>query len=245
MPDTTPDNLSRSNPANIEVIDLGRLGYRPAFERQQQRNQAVIDGEAAQAIFTVEHDPVITISHRKSAADHLVASPDLLEQLGIDVCETNRGGDITYHGPGQLVVYPILRLADHGLNLSSYMRLLEQIVIDTLATWNIQAHRDPEATGVWVLEAELPGATSGEKLLGAGAKVCALGVRVRKNVTLHGLALNITTNLDHFKTIVPCGLVGRPVTSMAQLLGERCPSFTQVRQRLVEVMLASLDQPGD
>src|SRR5690606_32437192 len=143
-------NPALSDQPVLRVIDLGRLAYAPALEVQRRINQAVIDGHEPPALLLVEHDPVITISHRRGAADHQLASPDRRAALGIDVQETDRGGDVTYHGPGQLVAYPILQLGPLGLNLGRYMRLLEQVVIDTLAVFGVEGLREPGATGVWV-----------------------------------------------------------------------------------------------
>lgn len=180
-------------------------------------------------LLLVEHDPpVITVSARKTARQHLVATPDMLARAGVEVCETDRGGDITYHGPGQLVVYPILDLNTLTLRLHGYMRLLEQVIIDTLARFGIEGHRDQTATGVWV----------------GGSKICAMGVRVSRWVTMHGLALNVTTNLDHFNLIVPCGLVGRGVTSMARELGEACPSMDHVKEVVVACFSARVGESG-
>ncbi len=202
------------------VRDLGTIAYAPALALQREVNRAVSEGREPMTLLLLEHEPVITISRRKNAADHLIASGPRLKSLGIDVQETDRGGDITYHGPGQLVAYPILRLNDLGLNLGRYMRLLEQVVIDTVATFGVVGRREDGATGVWVDAPLQP------------AKLCAMGVRVRKNTTLHGLALNVTTDLSHFQTIVPCGLEGRAVTSLEQLLGDACPSMAAVKAAL-------------
>lgn len=238
---------------SLRVADLGRMGYARALAEQRRINQAVIDQIEPATLLLLEHDPVITVSHRKSAPGHLVASADQLAKLGIGVEETDRGGDITYHGPGQLVAYPIIPLTPHRLNLSRYMRLLEHVVIQTLATFNIQSQRDPSATGVWTpLRCELR--VAGSEFAGAGdnsklgtrnselAKIAAMGVRVRKNTTMHGLALNVTTDLSHFQTIVPCGLAGRPVTSMQKLLGQATPSMQQVKDELSRQMKLALSQ---
>lgn len=191
----------------------------------------------AMHLLLVEHDPpVITVSARKTARQHLIATPDMLARAGVEVCETDRGGDITYHGPGQLVVYPILDLNTLGLRLHGYMRLLEQVVIDTLARFGIEGHRDDTATGVWVATAEHRAARN--------AKICAMGVRVSRWVTMHGLALNVTTNLDHFNLIIPCGLVGRGVTSMARELGEQCPSMDEVKEALASCFSARVAETG-
>ena len=217
-------------PRILQVRDLGRLAYAPALEIQREINLAVSQGQHEPTLLLVEHDPVITVSHRKSAPSHLLASADQLGQLGIDVQKTDRGGDITYHGPGQLVAYPILPLARFNLNLGRYMRLLEQIVIDAVARWGVQGLREPGATGVWVRRPGEP----------TPAKLCAMGVRIRKNTTLHGLALNVTTDLSHFATIVPCGLADRGVTSLHQLLGEATPTMEHVKQTLVEAFEQTL-----
>ena len=175
-------------------------------------------------ILTVEHDPVITVSSRASARANLLATPERLAALGVAIAPTDRGGDITYHGPGQLVVYPILDLNRLNLGLHDYMRLLEAAVIDVCARLGIDAARDPTATGVWV-GAHAP-----------RAKVCAMGVRIRRWVSMHGLALNVGPDLDHFALIVPCGLAGRAVTSMEQELaaaGRPCPSMGDVTRLVV------------
>lgn len=205
------------------------MGYAAAYERQAAAHAEVMEDRErrprpsrAGIVLTVEHDPVITVSRRATAGGNVLASAELLARQGVERVETDRGGDVTYHGPGQLVVYPILDLTLLNLGLHDYMRLLEQSVIDTCAEFGVAAERDPTATGVWVRDA------SGEL-----AKVAAFGVRVRRWVSMHGLAINITTNMEHFGLIVPCGLLGRPVTSLQKLLGEECPAWEVVRRELV------------
>ena len=233
--------------ANLIVRDLGRMAYAEALGLQRLLQQEVMawrDGRKTRGnsgacgyLLLVEHDPpVITISRRPCARQHLIATPQQLDAAGIEVEETDRGGDITYHGPGQLVVYPILDLNRLGLRLQSYMRFLEQVVIDTLARFGIEGFRDETATGVWVTALRVgpsPSPVAPGHQNGPASKICALGVRVSRWVTMHGLALNVTPNLDHFNLIVPCGLTGRGVSSMQQLLGERCPSIEQVRQAFI------------
>jgi lipoyl(octanoyl) transferase len=204
----------------ILVRDLGRVPYAEALAEQRAVQAAVIAGTGPMTVLLLEHDPpVITISRRRGAREHLLASPEALAEAGITVAETDRGGDITYHGPGQLVAYPILDLNHFGLRLHGWMRRLEETVIATVATWGLVADRDPSATGVWVR----PGAPGG------GAKLCAMGVRVSRWVTMHGLALNVRPRLEHFGFIVPCGLAGREVTSLERELGEACPSMADVK----------------
>lgn len=218
----------------LEVTDLGQLAYTPAYQRQVARVDEVVaareSGGSMGTIYFVEHvPPVITVSRRPTAASHLLASEQQLRSQGIEVCETDRGGDITYHGPGQLVTYPILDLNIFNLGLHDYMRLLEEAVIQTCAHFGIEAQRDPTATGVWVND----------------AKICAMGVRVRKWVSMHGLAINVHTDLSHFQNIVPCGLAGRPVTSMRHLLGSACPSMQQVRDVLSDLLQRQLIERAD
>ncbi|HHN78925.1 MAG TPA: lipoyl(octanoyl) transferase LipB [Phycisphaerales bacterium] len=217
--------------ALLSVHDLGRLAYGPALDAQRAHHGEVLAarerGEPVIGrILTVEHPPVITMTPRPGVAEHLLASPEFLAERGVEVCETDRGGDITYHGPGQLVVYPIIDLKTAGLRVVEYIRLLERAVIDAIAPMGLVGVRDPEATGVWVSPA------------GGGpeAKVCAIGVRVRKWITMHGLALNVRPDLDHFGLIVPCGLSGRPVTSLLRELGDHCPTMDGARSAVVDAL---------
>ncbi len=234
-----------ANDSGLEVIDLGRMGYARAYEEQVRHHAEVLEARSLARpllgrLLLVEHDPpVITVSRRPEAAAHLLASPQSLADHGIEVCPTDRGGDITYHGPGQLVVYPILDLNRVGLNLHAYIRLLEQAVIDVCEGLGVPAGRDACATGVWVQRGGVTGSGCGAS---ESAKVCAIGVRVRRWVSLHGLALNISTNLDHFGLIVPCGLAGRRVTSLQRELGERCPSMARAREMVALSLCAHIDE---
>jgi len=220
----------------IEIEHLGRMGYARAFEVQRERHESVLaqrgegdgvggggGGGGIGRLLLVEHDPVITVSRRARSGEHLLAGPELLAQHGVQVEQTDRGGDITYHGPGQIVGYPIIDLNALGLRLHEYMRQLEETVIRTIGTYSVTGVRDPGATGVWV-----PG-ESGEP----ERKIAAFGVRVRKWTTMHGLALNVTTDLSHFGLIVPCGLPGRPVTSLEVETDGAVTSMDEVTGRLV------------
>jgi lipoyl(octanoyl) transferase len=229
--------------------DLGRVPYAQALDLQRRLQREVIesrgdDGEPSNLVHVLllEHDPpVITVSRRPGARQHLLASDAQLHAAGVEVAETDRGGDITYHGPGQIVVYPIFDLNRFGLRIDSYMRFLEQMVIDTLASFDLEGERDATATGVWVRPSH------DDRRRGAPAKICALGMRVSRWVTMHGLALNVATNLDHFNLIVPCGLVGRTVTSMQRELGAECPTIDHVKdvmaQRLITLLNIASFQP--
>ena len=207
----------------LQVNDLARMPYAQALDRQRRTHEQVLGGAAPMTLLLVEHDPVITVSRRRLASQHLLVSPARLVELGIDLQPTDRGGDVTYHGPGQLVAYPILRLGSLSFSIGGYVHWLEQIIIDTVACFGIEARRDRCARGVWVAQPH-------------EAKLCAVGVRVRKNVTMHGLALNVSTNRDHFNTIIPCGLHGRRVISLQELLADRVPTMEQAKHALIETM---------
>ena len=220
------------------MIDLGRMGYRGAYDLQCAHLEEVLAARAAGVpewgrVLVVEHEPVITVSRRKGAREHLVATAAQLSDAGVAVEETDRGGDITYHGPGQLVVYPILDLNSLMLGLHDYMRLLEQAVIDACAVFGVEGRRDPEATGVWVDHH------------GVMSKVAAMGVRVRKWVSMHGLALNVEPDLSHFQLIVPCGLAGRPVTSLREVLGSDAPAMDEVKGAVVEALRRLASAAGE
>ena len=220
--------MTDAKAAELVVRDLGRLNYQRALAIQRQTHDSVLQDRSPPTLLLVEHDPVITISRRKNARRHLLAAPQRLAELGIDVQETDRGGDITYHGPGQLVAYPIVRLTPLGLNVGRYMRLLEQIVIDTAALFGIAGRRMDGCTGVWV---DMDAAVDNAKP--QAAKLAAMGVRVKRNVTMHGLALNVDPDLSHYDCIVPCGIADKTVTSMRWLLGDDCPTFNAVKAELV------------
>lgn len=238
----------------IDFEHLGSVGYAAALEKQLAahasvlawRDEAEAGGERPVGrVLLLEHDPpVVTVSRRPSAAGNLLAPPGLLAMHGIEVQPTDRGGDITYHGPGQLVVYPIVDLRRLKLNLHGYMRLLEQVALDVCDAFGVRAGRDEGATGVWVpRDAGGDGAPSSQHE--GGAKVCALGVRVRRWVTMHGLALNVRTNLEHFGLIVPCGLVGRPVTSLeAELVarGAASPSVEDAAKAMESALRERLGE---
>jgi lipoyl(octanoyl) transferase len=241
-----PATDARSTGPDLAVRDLGRMSYAAALDLQRCIHQEVIErrhrGGGGMTLLLLEHDPpVITITRRPGAAAHLLAGPDRLRAAGVVTELTDRGGDITYHGPGQLVAYPILDLHCLGLRLNAYMRLLEQVVIDTLAAFGIEGFRDPAPgmTGVWVRPSSGHGDAAGPAPPAAAgaprppAKIAALGVRISRWVSMHGLAVNVSTNLDHFDLIVPCGLAGRGVTSMERELGEQCPAMEAVRHELI------------
>lgn len=219
---------------DVQVHDLGCASYAEAIERQRALHERVVSGRGGREpmhLLLLEHDPpVITVSRRPGAERHILAGASRLAELGVQRVETDRGGDVTWHGPGQLVAYPILDLQRLDLRIHGYMRFLEQVVVDALASFGLEGRRDETATGVWV----------GSK--GPERKVAALGVRISRWATLHGLALNVDPDLSMFDLIVPCGLVGRPVTSLRRELGDASPSMSAVRAVVAETLVESVSR---
>ena len=205
---------------HIQVHPLRRIAYAAAWREQETYFSAAIarkkehreqqkreKASAQHHVLLCEHPPVITLG-RGADANHLLTDVAQLANSGIELYYVNRGGDITYHGPGQLVVYPILDLSCFFEDLHRYLRCLEEVVIQTLADWNLKGARMKGHTGVWI-------GVMGEQ----PRKICAIGIHVRQWVTLHGLALNVGPKLAHFDHIVPCGIQDKGVTSMERELG--------------------------
>lgn len=218
-----------------KVEDWGRIRYREAWDRQKETFNALIDDRVAETpavkerIALVEHDPVYTLGFHGNA-DNLLASEERLRRLGAECIRIERGGDITYHGPGQLVVYPMLNIVRRGLGVKKYIELLESSVIELLQTYGIESSSNGDAIGVW-LDWGKPTAR----------KICAIGVKVSHGITMHGLALNVTTDLKAFSEINPCGFTDKGVTSIARELGSASESlFDEVKSRFVEILLRKL-----
>ncbi len=188
----------------VTILDWGRTRYEAAWGAQDELVTRRIAGEIGDTLVFTEHEPVYTIGLRSGAEQHVVWDPAHLAREGIEVVKTNRGGDITYHGPGQIVGYPIVSLATHK-DLHEYLRLLEQVMINTVGALGLVASRRDGKTGIWV----------------GTRKVAAIGVAVRRWVTYHGFALSVNVNLAHFQGIVPCGISADEgtVTSLQAELG--------------------------
>ena len=226
---------ARPVPEPAHLVRLGRQPYRPAWALQQRLQDQLVAAKRADpprrpphAVLVVEHDPVFTLG-KSADRSNLLATPDALAASGADVVPVDRGGDVTFHGPGQVVVYPVLdldRLAtpegEPLRDLHRYLRELEEAVVRTCADWGVPAARVPGRTGVWV----------GPDGRGPERKVCAMGVRCSRWVTMHGLALNVTTDLGWFSRIVPCGIADRGVTSLARE-SDRPATFGAVADALV------------
>jgi lipoyl(octanoyl) transferase len=194
-----------------QVISPGRMGYQEAWALQERLAKARGADQIPDTLLLVEHPHTYTLGS-SGHAENVLLSPDELWARGIEVHWVNRGGDVTYHGPGQLIGYPILKLPSAGDGLHAdviaYVRSLEQTLIDALATYGVRAWPYPGLTGVWIGEPEAP------------AKIAAIGVRVTVHrVTMHGFALNVNPDLDYFKGIIPCGIADKPVTSLQAVLG--------------------------
>ncbi len=200
----------------FEVVDLGLLSYQDAYAVQVERVSAVREGTSPSTLFLVQHPPVLTLG----AAFHeenLLLSREAYAEKGIEVEKTDRGGDVTFHGPGQLVAYPVFDLEPLGKDLHAWLRLLEEIVIETIGVFGVGGQRLAVNSGVWV----------GEN------KICAMGIKVRRWVSFHGIALNCNNDLSPFGLIVPCGIQGHGVTSMSQELGRDVPA-SEVSPVLIE-----------
>ena len=186
----------------LVVRKLGRVRYADALALQEAAVRARQKGEARDTLFLLEHEPVFTFG-RNARKENVLFPEDALRQRGFEILEAGRGGDVTYHGPGQIVAYPILELALERRDVHRYVRDLEEVMIRTCADYGIAAGRVPGLTGTWV----------------GDSKIGAIGVRISRWVTSHGLAFNVTTDLAPFELIVPCGIQARGVTSLQRLLG--------------------------
>lgn len=194
------------------LIDLGVASYMPAWKQQEELHQEVIAAklrgeDTGNYLLFVEHNHVYTLGKSGSEANMLINAIQL-QAAHAEFVKVNRGGDITYHGPGQLVVYPIVDMANFGVGVKDYVDRLEEVVIRTVGEYGIKGERLEGATGVWI-DAHTPKAR----------KICAIGIKCSRYVTMHGFALNVNTNLDYFNYINPCGFVDKGVTSIAKEVG--------------------------
>lgn len=211
---------------NAVWIDLGQSDYAAMFHVQQILHEKRKQGSIPDTVLLLEHTPCITIGSG-GGFEHLLADNSVLKKNGITVHRTTRGGDITYHGPGQLVCYPILALEGAERDLHAYARKMEEVMIRTVHAFGITAGRKAKYPGVWV----------------GNAKIGAMGIAVRHWVTMHGIALNVCTNLHHFSFIVPCGITTNGVTSMTKVLGypvDLSAVRREMRKQFSEVFQCSL-----
>lgn len=218
-----------SEPRRLVVRKLGVMPYAEALRVQEDAVKARRAGEVPDTLFLVEHPHVITLGS-SSHPEHVLVDAAERARRGIELFDTGRGGDVTYHGPGQLVAYPILDLKPDRKDLHAYLRDLESVVMDVVQSYGVPAERSEGQTGVWT----------------PGGKIAAIGVRVSSGwITSHGLALNVRTDLAYFGTIVPCGIADRDVTSLERELGRQVP-MAEVEEALVEAFVerfgAELDE---
>jgi len=206
--------------AQLTVYNLGLLDYQQAFDLQDKLLNRRIAGGITDTLLLLEHPPTLTMG-RGDDQKNLLVSEARLRAQGIAIYPTDRGGSITWHGPGQLVGYPIIDLGERDRDIHQYIRNLEEVIIRTLRTFSIHAGRDEEHIGVWV----------------GSEKVAAIGVKVKKWVTKHGFSINVNSDLSHFSLINPCGIADKGVTSMAGLLGREVP-MADVSQTVIDTFAA-------
>lgn len=201
-----------------EVRRLGVVPYAEALALQKQLVDDRREGRIGDVLLLVEHPHVLTLGVRGDGGrSHIVATAEMLSLRGVEIHETGRGGDITYHGPGQVIGYPIIDLKPDRCDVHRYVRDLEEVLIRVLSDYGVSSERVKGLTGVWV----------------GDQKVAAIGVRIARWITSHGFALNVTTDLDYFNLIVPCGIADRGVTSLSRVLN-RAVDRTEVEDRLIQ-----------
>jgi lipoyl(octanoyl) transferase len=224
----------------VELQDLGLKDYKETWDYQEQLFKGIVDTkiknrrEDSQLVTNnyflfVEHPHVYTLG-KSGDLSNLLLNESQLEEKGATFYKINRGGDITYHGPGQIVGYPILDLENFFTDIHKYLRLLEEMIILTLAEYDLKAERSPGETGVW-LDVGTPFAR----------KICAMGVRASRWVTMHGFALNVNANLGYFDNIIPCGIRGKAVTSLNVELGVKDVTVSEVKEKLLKHFAALFD----
>ncbi|MCY3986484.1 MAG: lipoyl(octanoyl) transferase LipB [Candidatus Dadabacteria bacterium] len=186
----------------LDIYNLGTVPYEKALKYQENLLSKRIAEEIPDSLILLEHPPTITTG-RKGNTEHLLVREEYLKKHGVSFVHSSRGGDITFHGPGQIVGYPILNLKDHGMDIRRHMRTIEEMIINTLGDFGIEGRRIDGVTGVWVKR----------------SKIASIGIAIRKWVTYHGFALNASTNLDYFDLILSCGITDVRITSMENWLG--------------------------
>lgn len=205
-------------------LDIGKVGYAPAFDLQEALLAARMAGVMPPLVLLQECPLTFTIG-RSGSRENILASPAELEQRGIEVIEVSRGGDVTYHGPGQIIASPLFYLGDLGINGNQYMHRMEDVLTGTLAEYGINGYSRADYPGVWV----------------DGHKIGAVGIAVKHGYTFHGVSLNVSLDLDPFRLINPCGMPAMPVTSLEKLLGEGAPTMDAVKKTIRASLEAIFD----
>ena len=210
----------------VEVRRLGTLSYADGLDLQAELVTERKAGRIPDQLLLLQHPPVITLGVKtRNDRSHVIGSEELLRARGVDVVESGRGGDVTFHGPGQLVGYPVIDLKPDRCDVHRYVRDLEEVLIRAVATLGVEATRAPGLTGVWV----------------GSDKIAAIGVRISRWITSHGFALNVDTDLSHFELIVPCGIRDRGVTSLQRVVG-RTVEMAPVERAVIEEFAAIFDR---
>jgi lipoyl(octanoyl) transferase len=212
----------------MKALEVRRLGLVPYADGLELQRRLVEDRKADRipdTLLLLQHPHVLTIGVKKDGKEHILATPDRLASLNVDVFETGRGGDVTYHGPGQVVGYPILDLNPDRRDVHRYVRDLEEVMIRVCADYGLAADRVKGFSGAWI----------------GDEKIGAIGVRISRWITSHGFAFNVTTNIDFFNLIVPCGIADKGVTSLAAKLG-KAPAMSEVEDRFIEQFVKVFDR---
>lgn len=200
----------------FDYCDLGFIDYQNAWDLQKDVFAKRVKDEVADTFFMLEHPHTYTLG-KVAEKENLISSEDQLKELGVSVYEIDRGGDITYHGPGQIVGYPIIKLSDWKEDTHEYLRSLEEVMMEVCADYGLKTHRNPKYTGVWIDE----------------RKIAAIGIKVSRWTTMHGFAFNVNTDLNYFGGIIPCGIKDKDVTSLKRELGIEVP-IEEVKQKLAD-----------
>ena len=208
--------LKNQQKNKIQLLDLGVMKYHDAWKMQKQLFKEVTENRNSNYLLLTEHPPVITLG-KSSHENNIVTNQNILQSKNIDVVEIDRGGDVTFHGPGQIVGYPILNLEHFKKDIHWYLRSIEEVIIQTLDFFEITAKRLDGLTGVWI----------------HNQKICAIGIKVTRWVTMHGFALNVSTQLDYFNHIIPCGISDKSVTSMEEIKKQKFLTV-DVKQKICE-----------
>jgi len=205
---------------NLNIIELGRRGYAEALEIQLNAVEQLKAGEEKDTLILVEHDPVYTLG-RGADKTNVLASKGELKKAGIDLVQSDRGGDVTYHGPGQVVAYPVINLRARGEGVLWYVESLEKTVLNVIKKLGIEGGTDSANRGVWV----------------GNDKIAAIGVRVTRGITMHGFALNVRVNIEQYRGIIPCGIIGKGITSLHKFVPDITMkrAFSLVAETFVDV----------
>lgn len=228
-----------TEPAALEVLDLGQIDYHKCWKLQKNIQRDLIDRKGTAHLLLCEHNPVITLG-KSAKKENVLACPDTLRERGIEVVEIERGGDVTYHGPGQLVIYPLIDLREKRRDVGWYMRLLEAVIIDSLGRFNIAGKRIEGRTGVWIENGRDTPPLPGEE-----KKIASIGIRLSRWCTLHGFSINLSDCHAGFDCIHPCGFEDIAITSVAEeldgLQGAMMPATNEIKAAVVDCFCTLFD----